>query len=95
MDLLDEIEGAITEDGVQSASFNRNINDDYHERALHQHQRSQPFHPAPSYAFTQPYHRQPEHFTYDQPPGLHLASSSSYSQGKPILLWRMTRQCER
>ena len=95
MDLLDEIEGAITDDGVQAAGFDRNIDNDYHERTLPEHQRAVSFHPTPPYAFAQPYHQQPEHFTFDQPPGLHLGSSSSYSQGKPILLRGTTRQGKR
>jgi hypothetical protein len=85
MDLLDEIEGAITEDGHQPPPIHRNIDNAYRIPRLPYQQHPQHFQPPPPpFASQQTYHQQPEHLNYDQPPGMHLGSSSSYSQGENI-----------
>ncbi|GHJ84263.1 hypothetical protein NliqN6_0665 [Naganishia liquefaciens] len=81
MDLLDEIENAITDDRNEPAAFNCNPIDRYGNSILpQQHHCPVSIQPAPPYALEQPYHRQPESISYDQPIGFHLGSSSSYSQ---------------
>lgn len=81
MDILDEIEGAITDDAGQTENFNQHIT---HPSAHASSQHSQPFLPGRPFAGVRSNHHQQDFLAYDQVPavGHHFGSSSSYSQGE-------------
>lgn len=81
MDILDEIEGAITDDAGQTENFNQHAT---HHNAYPPFQHTQPFHPGRTFVGIRPNHQQQDFLGHEQTPvvGHHFGSSSSYSQGE-------------
>lgn len=82
MDILDEIEGAITDDVEPADGYNQDIIYQTAPQQHPQHAHGQPFLPSRTFVGVQPGHHQQDFLPYDRAPGLHVGSSSSFSQGE-------------